>query len=66
MQLYYILVAELVEVADLSVGALGIDRVLEGIEYLLQGEGCVGLAIAYLPHVAICPRTHLLDQAVAS
>lgn len=66
MQLYYILVAELVEVADLSVGALGIDRVLEGIEYLLQGEGCVGLAIAYLPHVTICPRTHLLDQAVAS
>lgn len=66
VQLYYILMAELMQVADLPVGALGVDRVLEGIEYLLQRKGCVALAIAHLPHVPIRTRTNLLRQAVSS
>ena len=66
VQLYYVLVAQLVQVADLPVGALGVDRVLEGVEYLLQGECCPALPLAHLPHVPVRPRTHLLRQAVAS
>ena len=66
MQLYYILVAELVEVADLSVGALGIDRVLEGIEYLLQCEGAASTAVGDLPNVSVGARSHLLGETVSS
>ncbi len=34
----YVRVVQLVQVANLSVGPLRVDRVLKGIEYLLQGE----------------------------
>lgn len=60
VQLYYILVAQLMQVANLPVRALGVDRVLEGIEDLLQRKGRVTLTITHLPHVAVCSRTHLL------
>jgi hypothetical protein len=60
VQLYYILVAQLMQVANLPVRALGVDRVLEGIEDLLQRKGRVTLTITHLPHVSVCSRTHLL------
>lgn len=45
---------ELVQVADLSVGALCVDGVLEGVEDFLEGEGGVVLAVGDFPDVAVC------------
>lgn len=44
---------ELVEVADLAVGALCVYGVLEGVEDFLEGESGVGLAVGHFPDVAV-------------
>lgn len=44
---------ELMQVADLSVGALRVYGVLEGVEYFFESECGVGLAIGNLPDVAV-------------
>ena len=41
------------KVAYLAVGALGVDRVLEGVEDLFEGEGLVGFTVGNFPDVAV-------------
>lgn len=55
-------VLELLQNLDLSIGALGVGGVLEGIEDLLQGHHLLGPLILHLPDVAVSARTHLLQH----
>jgi hypothetical protein len=48
-------VVELMKVADLAVGPLGVYGVLEGVEYFFEGESGVCLAVVYFPDVTIGP-----------
>ena len=53
------------KVAYLAVGALGVDRVLEGVEDLLKSQGLVRFAIGDLPHVTVGTRADLFEEVVA-
>lgn len=55
-------VFELLQNLDLSIGALGISGVLEGIEDLLQSHHLLAPLVLHLPHVPVGARTHLLQH----
>ena len=57
-------VVQLVQIANLSVGPLCIDRVLKSVEDLFQSQGLTSPAVCHLPNVPIGPRTHFLHQRV--
>lgn len=46
----------------LAVGALCVGRVLESIEYFLEGENLLGVSVFNLPNMAIGARPDLLDD----
>ena len=52
--------AELHEEHDLSVSALGVGGVIEGVEVLLEGLHLFALLVDHLPHVAVCAAADLL------
>ena len=56
---------EFVKVAYLAVGALGVDRVLEGVEDLFEGEGLVGFAVGNFPDVAVGAGADFFGEGVA-
>ena len=58
-------VGQFVQIYDLAIGPLGVDRVLKGIEYFFQGQGLVCFAVDYLPNVSVCTRAHLFGEGVA-
>jgi hypothetical protein len=60
LQFYDVGVAELHEEHNLSVGALGIGGVIEGVEVLLESLDLFALLVDDLPHVAVCPAADLL------
>ena len=53
------------KVAYLAVGALGVDRVLEGVEDLFEGEGLVGFAVGDFPDVTIGTGANFFGERVA-
>lgn len=53
------------KVAYLAVGALGVDRVLEGVEDLFEGEGLVGFAVGNFPDVAVGAGADFFGEGVA-
>lgn len=53
-------VLELLQNLDLAIGTLGIRRMLECIEDLLQGHHLLGPLVFHLPHMTVGTRTHLL------
>lgn len=65
VQLDYVLVVKLLEEHYLSVGTLGVSRVLESIENLFQGQDLPRLFVLYLPDMSIGPTSDLFQQIVA-
>lgn len=55
VQLDYVRVRNLPQDLDFSVGALGIRRVLEGIENFLQGQHLLAAFFLHFPHMPIRP-----------
>ncbi len=65
VQLDYVLVVELLQEHYLSVGTLGVSRVLERIENLLEGQDLPRLFILNLPDMSVCPTAYLFEQIIA-
>lgn len=65
LELDHVGVVQFLKEDDLSVGALGISRVLEGIEDLLEGEGLSCLAISNLPDDTVGSASDLLDDCIS-
>ena len=58
-------VGQFMQIYDLAIGSLGVDRVLKGIEYFFQGQGLVCFAVDDLPNVSVCTWAHLLGEGIA-
>jgi hypothetical protein len=58
----YVGVVHLVQQRDLAEGALGVSRMLERIEYLFEGNDCLGLSVDGLPDVSVGSTAHLLHE----
>lgn len=65
MQPHHIGVLQLLEKDDLSVGPLGVSRMLKGIEYLLQGQGLAAFLVCDFPDDPVGPTSHLLQNGVS-
>jgi hypothetical protein len=59
VQFDYVLMIELLQKHDLTVGPLRIRRVLKGVEYFLQGQYGTCFLITNLPHMPVGPTPNL-------
>lgn len=62
MQANDIRVVQLFQDFDLSVGALGVSSVLEGVEYFFEGEDSFGGFLLNLPDMPVGPRPHFFED----
>lgn len=49
---------EFMQKNNLSIGSLGISRMLEGIEYFFEGQYLPSLSISYLPNMTVSPTAN--------
>lgn len=52
------------QVADLTIRALCVDRVLKSVENFLQGQHIACSFLCHFPYVSVRPRAHLLAKDV--
>lgn len=64
VQLYDVRVIQLVQECDLPERALCIGRVLEGVEYLFEGQHLACALICHPPDVSVGSAADLLHQSV--
>ena len=62
VQLDYVRMLELFKDFDLSVSALGISRMLKGIEDLLEGKNPFGRFLLDLPDMSVGSRTYFFED----
>lgn len=65
MQPHHIGVLQLLEKDDLSVGPLGVSRMLKRIEYLLEGQGLACFLVCHFPDDPVGPTPHLFENGIS-
>jgi len=66
MQLDDVGVRQFMQIHDLAIGPLSVDRMLERIKYFFKSQGLVRLSVCHLPNVAVCSGAHFFCEGVTS